>query len=120
MICFDTNIIVYIANGTLGEDIIGNEPIIYPSIVYIESLGYPSIKSIEEQRIRELCATLTVAPLTDNIIENAIKLRQDKKISLGDSIVAATALENGSQLWTVNIKDFEHIYGLNILNPLQN
>jgi predicted nucleic acid-binding protein len=119
MICFDTNIIIYIANGTLGEDIVGDEPIIYPSIVFIESLGYPSIKSIEEQRIRELCATLTTAPLADNIIESAIKLRQDKKMSLGDSIVAATALENNSQLWTVNTRDFEHIEGLDILNPLQ-
>jgi predicted nucleic acid-binding protein len=119
MVCFDTNIIIYIANGALGEDIIGNEPIIYPSIVRVESLGYPSIKSIEEQRIRELCATLTTAPLTDNIIENAIKLRQGKKMSLGDSIVAATALEYNSQLWTVNTKDYEHIEGLDILNPLK-
>lgn len=119
MICFDTNIIIYVANGTLGEDIVSDEPIICPSIVYIESLGYPSIKSIEEQRIRELCATLTTAPLTDNIIEGAIKLRQDRKMSLGDSIVAATALEYGSQLWTVNTKDFEHIEELDMLNPLQ-
>ncbi len=120
MICFDTNIIIYIANGTLGDDIIGDDPIICPSIVHIESLGYPSIKSIEEQRVRELCATLTTIPLTDSIIEGAIKLRQYKKMSLGDSIVAATALENNSQLWTVNTKDFEHIDGLDILNPLQN
>jgi len=118
VICIDTNIIIYIANGTLGEDIVGDEPIICPSIVHIECLGYPSIKSIEEQRIRELCATLTTAPLTDNIIESAIKLRQDKKMSLGDSIVAATALENDSQLWTADTKDFEHIDGLDVFNPL--
>ncbi len=118
MICFDTNIIIYIANGTLGEDIISDDHIICPSIVRLESLGYPSIKSIEEQRIRELFAALTTIPLTDNIIDSAIKLRQYKKMSLGDSIVAATALENNSQLWTVNTQDFEHIDGLLILNPL--
>jgi toxin FitB len=118
MICFDTNIVIYIANGTLGEDIVGNEPIVYPSIVHIESLGYPSIRSIEEQRVRELLATLTTIPLTDTIIEIAIKLRQSKKMSLGDAIVAATALESNSQLWTVNTKDFEHIDGLDMFNPL--
>jgi hypothetical protein len=118
MVCFDTNIIIYIANGTLGENIVGNEPIVCPSIVHIESLGYPSIRSIEEQRIRELLATLTTIPLADTIIEIALKLRQGKKMSLGDSIVAATALESNSQLWTVNTKDFEHIDGLDILNPL--
>ncbi len=119
MVCLDTNIIIYIANGTLGEDIVGNNPIVYPSIVHIESLGYPSIKSIEEQRIRELLATLTSMPLTDTIIEIAIKLRQGKKMSLGDAVVAATALESGSQLWTANTKDFEHIDGLDVFNPLK-
>jgi len=118
MICFDTNIVIYVAKGTLGEDIVGDEPIVCPSIVHIESLGYPSIRSIEEQRIRELLATLTTIPLTDTIIEIAIKLRQSKKMSLGDAIVAATALENSSQLWTVNTKDFEHIEGLDMFNPL--
>lgn len=119
MICFDTNIVIYIANGTLGEDIVGNDPIVCPSIVHIESLGYSSIRSIEEQRVRELLATLTTIPLSDTIIEIAIKLRQSKKMSLGDSIVAATALENNSQLWTVNTKDFDNIDGLNIFNPLK-
>ncbi len=118
MICFDTNIIIYIANGTLGEDIIGNETIICPTIVHIESLGYPSIKSIEEQRVRELLSTLTAVPLTNSIIERAIKLRQGKKMSLGDSIVAATVLENNSKLWTANTKDFENIDDLDIYNPI--
>jgi predicted nucleic acid-binding protein len=119
MICFDTNIVIYIANGTLGDDIVSDEPIICPSIVHIESLGCPSIRSIEEQRVRELLSTLTTMPLTETIIERAIKLRQSKKMSLGDAIVASTALENNSQLWTVNIRDFEHIDDLDLLNPLE-
>jgi predicted nucleic acid-binding protein len=119
MICFDTNIIIYIANGTLGENIVGDEPIIYPSVVQIESLGFPTIKSIEEQRIAELLSTLTMAPLSNSIIELAVKLRQAKRMSLGDAIVAATAIENKSQLWTVNTKDFSHIDDLQLLNPLE-
>ncbi len=118
MICFDTNIVIYIANGTLGEDVVGEEPIICPSIVHIESLGYPTIRSIEEQRVRELLSTLTTMPLSDSVIVLAIKLRQAKKMSLGDAIVAATAIENNSQLWTANTKDFSHIDGLIVFNPL--
>jgi predicted nucleic acid-binding protein len=118
MICFDTNIVIYIANGSLSEDIVGDEPIACPSIVHIESLGYPNIRSVEEQKVRELLATLTTLPLTNMIIERAIKLRQEKKLSLGDSIVAATALEHNSLLWTANTKDFEHIDGLDMFNPL--
>lgn len=117
MLCFDTNIIIYIANGTIGADFIGDEAILYPSIVRIEALGYSSILSIEEQRVRELLATFTEAPLTNTVIEHAIKLRQGKRMSLGDSIVAATALENNCQLLTANVDDFSHINGLNVSSP---
>jgi predicted nucleic acid-binding protein len=37
---------------------------------------------------------------------------------LGDAIVAATALEYNCELNTVNEKDFSHIEGLQIHNPL--
>lgn len=40
-------------------------------------------------------------------------------MSLGDATVAATALDNNSQLWTVNIKDFDHIEELRLFNPMQ-
>jgi predicted nucleic acid-binding protein len=39
-------------------------------------------------------------------------------MSLGDSIIAATALEHGLSLWTANIDDFTHIEGLDLFNPL--
>lgn len=119
MICFDTNVIVYVANGTITQDAIGVESIFYPSIVRIESLGYSNIRSIEEQRVRELFATLHEAPLTDAVIERAIQLRQDKRMSLGDAIVAATALEHELVLWTANTDDFKHIEGLHLVDPLQ-
>ncbi len=118
MVCFDTNVIIYLANGTLNESIITAESIVYPSIVRIESLGYAKIRSIEEQRIRELLGTIDEIPLTDAIIERSISLRQAERMSLGDAIVAATAIENGCELWTANIDDFEHIEGLRLVNPL--
>ena len=118
MICFDTNIIIYLANKTLNESIIKDELIVYPSIISIESLGYSDIRSIEEQRVRELLSTLTEIPLTSAVIERSIFLRQDKQMSLGDTIVAATAIENDCELWTANIDDFKHIENLKLVNPL--
>lgn len=119
MVCLDTNIVIYIANGVLGEQIVGNESIIYPSILRIESLGYQNIKSIEEQRIRELLAVLVEAQLTEGIIERAIRLRQQKKMTLGDAVVAATALEYDCELWTANATDFAQVEGLRIYDPLK-
>ena len=118
MICFDTNIIIYLGNETLSESIIGNEPIIYPSMLRIEALGYQDIRSVEEARIKTLLAALKEVPLTNTIIERAILLRQDQRMNLGDAIVAATALDSDCVLWTANSKDFAHIEGLTIHNPL--
>ncbi len=119
MICFDTNVVIYLGNNTLDESIIGDEPICFASISFIEALGYPDILSAEEQRIKELFETMIEIPLNASIIQTAIRLRQLKKMSLGDSIVAAVALEQECELWTSNEEDFAHIEGLQILNPLK-
>ena len=103
----------------LDESIIGKEPICYASASLIEALGYPDILAAEEQRIKELFDTMIEIPLNASIIQAAVRLRQLKRMSLGDAIVAATALENDCVLWTANIEDFAHIDGLRLYNPLK-
>jgi predicted nucleic acid-binding protein len=119
MVCFDTNVVIYLGNQTLGEDVIGAEPIYYASISRVEALGYPDILAAEEQRIKELFDVLIEVPLNTSVIQTAIRLRQLKKMSLGDAVIAATALENNCVLWTANVDDFAHIDGLHLYNPLK-
>ena len=119
MICFDTNVVIYLGNQTLDESVIGNEPICYASVSLVEALGYPEILAAEEQRIKGLFDTMIEIPLNTSVILTVVRLRQLHKMSLGDAIVAATALENGSTLWTANIEDFAHIDGLRLHNPLR-
>ena len=45
-------------------------------------------------------------------------LRQQRKMSVGDSIIAATALLNGLTLVTANIADFRWIENIKLMNPL--
>ncbi len=47
----------------------------------------------------------------------AITLRQQRKMGLGDSIIAATALVHGLALVTRNVDDFKHVAGLALINP---
>jgi len=119
MICFDTNILIYLGNQTLGISIIGKEPICYASVSLIEALGYPDILAAEEQRIKELFDTMIEIPLNAPLIQTAVRLRQLKRMSLGDAIIAATALENDCVLWTADVEDFAHIDGLRLHNPLK-
>ncbi|MBT0812773.1 PIN domain-containing protein [Litoribacter ruber] len=65
-----------------------------------------------------LFSQIQIIPLSQNVAFEAIKLRQQQRITLGDSIIAATALLAGGALITANVKDFERISNLNIINPL--
>jgi predicted nucleic acid-binding protein len=47
----------------------------------------------------------------------AVRLRQSKKIELGDSLIAGTALLYDLTLVTRNVDDFLGIEGLRVLNP---
>ncbi len=48
----------------------------------------------------------------------AVRLRQRRRMSLGDSIVAGTAIINDRTLITHNTEDFHWIEGIKLLDPL--
>lgn len=119
MIVLDTNIFIYLANGTLDVQAIENTDLAFPSIVKIEALGYAQITVAEQSYLEALFAECQQLDLEESVLQRAIRLRQQQKMSLGDSIVAASALEADCELWTVNKEDFAHIEGLRIHNPLK-
>jgi predicted nucleic acid-binding protein len=118
MILLDTNIFIYLSKGILARDTVANTDIAHASITKIEALGFTTIPANELLLLEALFAESYGLSLTDAVVEGAIKLRQRKRMSLGDSIIAATALENELTLWTANVDDFGHIDDLDMLNPL--
>jgi predicted nucleic acid-binding protein len=119
MIILDSNIFIYLANGMLDRKVIIDKDISHASITKIESLGFSRIHVNELLLLEVLFSESYDLPLTEGIVERAIKLRQAKSMSLGDALIAATALEHDYELWTANIDDFIRIEDLRILNPLQ-
>lgn len=119
MILLDSNIFIYLANGTLERHIVAGKDIAHASITKIESLGFSRIQANELLLLEALFSESYSLPLTDDIVERATKLRQTKSMTLGDAIIAATALEHNYKLWTANEEDFAHIEGLRIHNPLK-
>ena len=61
-----------------------------------------------------------ILPLTDAIAQQAVTLRQQRRIGLGDAIIAATAMVHDLALVTHNTEDFRWISGLELLDPLTN
>lgn len=64
----------------------------YSAISRMELLGFHGITRVEESLIRQKLDRLTYLPLTGNIEDVVIDLRQTRKIKLPDAIIAATAL----------------------------
>ncbi len=115
-VCIDTNILIYMANGSMSAEPIKQVSGYYASISKIEGLGFGNLKVNEAMRILEFFAAYQQLNLDDEIINQAINLKQTKKRSLGDAIIAATALVYDLPLWTANTKDFANIPGLKLFD----
>lgn len=68
--------------------------------------------------IEEFMGLATILPLDSNVTKKAIELRRNnRKMKLGDAIIAATALVHNLVLITNNTKDFTHIPELELVDP---
>ena len=121
MYLIDSNIIIYASipeHKFLREFIKSHSP--YVSIISkIEVLGYHNLKNQEKIFLKEFFDTSFLINISDNIVERAIKLRQKKKMTLGDTIIAATALENNLTILTRNVSDFKGISYIKLSNPME-
>jgi len=84
----------------------------------IETLGYHRLTAEHKTGLLRLFSYLTIRYPSINTYEIAINLRQRRKMSLGDSLIAATAIEHGVVLATRNTSDFEWIENLTLIDPL--
>ena len=119
MMLIDSNIIIYAAqqaNTALREFIAQHAPAV-SAVSYVEVLGFHRLTEEERQHFEAFFAAASVLPLSQDVLEQAVKLRQLRKMSLGDALVAGTALVHGLTLVTRNTDDFKWIAGLPILNP---
>ena len=87
-------------------------------ITRVEVLGYHQLRQEEAAALHALFNALEILYPNYATFEHAIALRQQRKISLGDALIAATALEHGLRLATHNTADFQDIDGLAVFDPL--
>ncbi len=119
---FDSNILIYYLNRTLPHaarvqvDRWITEGAAISIITRIEVLSFP-MTADERQQAEELLAQFDETPLQEAIVQRTIALRQQHRIRLPDAVIAASALERGVPLVSRNVRDFQRIPGLTLLNP---
>ncbi len=116
----DTNLIIYAAQPDFRWllPLITTDDCHFATVSKIEVLGFQGILQPEETFFRTYFDVILSLHLTEAVIEKAIDIRQDKKIKLGDAIIAATALVHNLELLTHNISDFRDITGLLVSDPI--
>lgn len=116
----DSNILIYAAQPSFAflVPLVTDSANAVSIVTRIETLGFPSLLPGDKLYLESIFKILQVLDLSPEIAEKAIEIRQAKKISLGDAIVAATALVYDCSLATRNVVDFRHIPGLKLGNPI--
>ena len=119
----DTNVISHLFSNKIPEvgktfvqEII-NASFLISVVVEIEVLTYHEIPE-KMPLIKGFVNLATVLQLNKEVVSKTIEVRrQNRKLKLGDAIIAATALVNGLILITNNTKDFINISGLIVIDP---
>jgi len=117
----DSNIIIYASkpDGAVFRQLLIDEVCLVSVVSKVEVLGYYGLEDRERYLLEQLFGTLPVLRITDPVVERAIELRQARRMSLGDALIAATALQHDLTLITRNTADFVHIDGLKLHVPLK-
>lgn len=116
----DSNIIIYAAKFAypqIRQFIAENSPVV-SAVSYVEVLGFHRLVEAEKVLLEAFFAATIMLPLTQPVLDRAVLLRQQRRMSLGDALVASTALAYEHTLVTHNVSDFAWIDGLNVFDPL--
>lgn len=87
------------------------------TISRVEVLGFTRLTVADARAFTAMFLLLPQLPMTDVVLNRAVKIRQQLRIKTPDAIVAATALVHGLELVTAD-SDFTRVTGLVVVNPL--
>lgn len=120
MYIVDSNIIIYSYQEEFKylRSTITSSNVFVSDISRVEVLGYHKLNPEEDRYFQEVFELLPIILPGKRIFDRAIEIRKEYNLKLGDSIIAATALEYHLSIYTRNLSDFARVVDLKCLNPI--
>lgn len=122
MVLVDSDIVIYSvspdSNFQILREFLRDHSHCVSLATYVEVLGFHRLKEDDRDALESFFASVPVIPITSKTAENAVRLRQQRKMNLGDALIAATAIEHGFSLLSNNTKDFKWIDSLELIDPI--
>jgi predicted nucleic acid-binding protein len=117
----DSNPIIYAAQSEHDElrGYIADEAPFVSVVSKVETLGYHGLDTGEKAFLEDFFGAAAVLPVSQNVVEEAIRLRQKRNMSLGDALIAGTATSRELRVVTHNTGDFDWIDELEVFDPLE-
>lgn len=125
MYLLDTNVVVHYLDKSLPLKSIDflNQFIdqdCYVSVItQMEALGFNFKNNAEKSVTEVFMENSIILDLNPEVVQRTIAIRKSRKIDLPDAIIAATAITYDFTLITQNMKDFERIQNIKILNSFE-
>ncbi len=116
----DSNILIYAPQPSYSymRPLLTDADSLVSEIAMIEVLGYHQLTIADRAYYETFFKSITIISIDRTIVLKAIELRQLKRMSVGDSIHAATALIHNLELHTYNDADFNWIPELRVIKPM--
>ncbi len=117
----DSNILIYSFSKEYSglRELIWDEKSSTSQIVRLEVLGYHQLTLAEQSYLNDAFRVLKIHEIDITTLDEAIRIRRAHNLKIGDSIVAATALVHGLELYTRNTVDFIKIPSLTVVDPVK-
>ena len=116
----DTNVIIDNFGNKLPEKskaFLYSIDLTVSAVTKIEVLGWLNATKTQLQPLYDFMEIANILPINEAVVDKTMELRQMKKITLGDAIIAATALVYGLIVVTHHISDFRNIDNLQVIDP---
>jgi hypothetical protein len=120
MLLLDSNIIIYSVDPAYArlQQFIAENSTAVSAISYLEVLGFHRIAEADRLSFERFFQSARLLPINRQVLARAVLLRQERRMSVGDALIAATALVHRVPLVTRNTADFNWIPGLQLVDPL--